>query len=132
MIKEILKLRPVIIGVAMVLTLYVISDIISGINFVLPAFLVAGIAVSFMINETEKNGAINGAIMGLIGGLIVNGILIVMMYVQGYGDYLVSIISTCLIYLVLEIVIGAVGGVFGSLIRFEFDKSEMEEYDEGG
>jgi len=131
MIKEILKWRPVIIGVAMVLTLYVISDIISGISLVLPAFLLAGITVGFMINETEKNGAINGAILGLIGGLIVNGILILMMYLQGYGDYLVSIISTCLIYLVLEIVIAAVGGVFGSLIRCEFDKSEMEEDEPG-
>jgi hypothetical protein len=126
-IKEILKPRPVIIGVAMVLTLYVISDIISGISLVLPAFLLAGIAVGFMINETEKNGAINGVMLGLIGGLIVNGILILMMFLQGYGDYLVSIISTCLIYLVLEIVIAAVGGVFGSLIRCEFDKSEIEE-----
>jgi len=128
-IKEILKWRPVAIGVAMVLTLYVISDIISGITLVLPTFLLAGIAVGFIINETEKNGVINGAILGLIGGVIVNGILISMMYLQGYGDYLVSIISTCLIYLVLEIVIAAVGGVFGSLIRCEFDKSEMEEFE---
>ena len=131
MIKEILKWRPVIIGVAMVLTLYVISDIISGISLVLPAFLLVGIAVGFMINETEKNGAIHGVILGLIGGLIVNGILILTMYLQGYGDYLVSIISTCLIYLVLEIVIAAVGGVFGSLIRWEFDKSEIKAETDG-
>ncbi|HII83372.1 MAG TPA: DUF5518 domain-containing protein, partial [Methanobacterium subterraneum] len=69
MIKEILKWRPVIIGVAMVLTLYVISDIISGITLVLPTFLLAGIVVGFIINETEKNGAINGTILGLIGGV---------------------------------------------------------------
>ena len=115
----------------MVLAIYVISDIISGVSLILPAFLLVGIAVGFMINETEKNGAIHGVILGLIGGLIVNGILILMMYLQGYGDYLASRISTCLIYLVLEIVIAAVGGVLGSLIRCEVDKSEMGEEIDG-
>lgn len=70
--------------------------------------------------------SLNGVVLGVIGGIITNVILIVMMYLQGYGDFIVSIISTALIYLVLEIVVATVGGVFGSLLRIEFDKSEME------
>jgi len=123
MIKEIVKWRPVIIGVILVTALYILSDVISGISLMLPAFLMAGIAVGFMINGSEKNGAINGVILGLIGALVINVILIGTLYLEGYGDYIVSIISMCLIYIVLEILIGAIGGVFGSLIRAESMKN---------
>ena len=125
MIKEIIKWRTVIIGAVIILTSYIISDI-SGVSLILPSFLLTGLVVGFIINETEKNGALNGVVLGVIGGIITNVILIVMMYLQGYGDFIVSIISTALIYLVLEIVVATVGGVFGSLLRIEFDKSEME------
>jgi uncharacterized membrane protein YeaQ/YmgE (transglycosylase-associated protein family) len=131
-IKEIIKWRTVIIGAVIILTSYIISDIISGVSLILPSFLLTGLVVGFIINETEKNGALNGVVLGVIGGIITNVILIVMMYLQGYGDFIVSIISTALIYLVLEIVVATVGGVFGSLLRIEFDKSEMgyEEVEE--
>lgn len=126
MVKEMIKWRPLIIGVVLVLTLYAIADIISGVSLVLPSFLLAGIIVGFMINSNEKEGAVNGAILGVIGGLIVNIVLIIMMCLEGYGDYLTSIISTCLIYLVLEILIAAVGGVLGILIKAESDKDKVD------
>lgn len=126
MVKEMIKWRPLSIGVVIVVTLYAIADIVSGVSLVLPSFLLVGIVVGFMINSNEKEGAVNGAILGVIGGLIVNMILISMMFLEGYGDYLTSIISTCLIYLVLEILIAAVGGVLGTLIKSESDKSEVE------
>jgi hypothetical protein len=119
MVKEIVKWRPVIIGVVIVAVLYATADIISGVSLTLPSFLLVGIIVGYIINSSEKEGAINGAIMGLIGGIIVNGILVVIMMAQGYGDYLVSIISTTVIYIILEIIIAAAGGVLGTLIRAE-------------
>jgi hypothetical protein len=139
MIKELIKLKPLIIGIIIAVTLYIVSDIISGQSILLPSFILAGIALGFMVGGNIKNGvlenhrfsehqnivlgAINGALLGIIGGLIVSAILIAMMYLQGYSEYMGSIISTVVLYIGLEIVMGAVGGVFGSLIKTESTKN---------
>jgi Na+/proline symporter len=126
-IKEIVKWRPIIIGIVLVVTLYVISDLISGVSILLPSFLLAGLVVGFIINESEKNGAINGAILGLIGGLIVNVFLILYYYYLGYGDYISSILLYSVMNLVLQIVVATVGGVLGSLIKTESVKNRPVE-----
>ncbi|MFA0833446.1 DUF5518 domain-containing protein [Methanobacterium formicicum] len=131
LIKEIVKWRPIIIGIVLVITLYVISDLISSVSILLPSFLLAGLIVGFMINESEKNGAINGAILGLIGGLIVNVFLIIYYYSLGYGDYISSILLYSVMNLILQIVVAAVGGVLGSLIKAESVKNRpVEEIEE--
>jgi uncharacterized membrane protein YeaQ/YmgE (transglycosylase-associated protein family) len=127
MIKELVKWRPIIIGVIIVVALYVISDIISGISLILPTFLLAGIIVGFMINGSEKYGAVNGVILGVIGGLIVNLFLIAYYYYLGYGDYISSILLYSLMNLVLQIVVATVGGALGSVIRTEFMKEVQLE-----
>lgn len=123
MIGEILKLKPLVIGVFIVLALYIISDLFSGISIVLPAFLIAGIAVGFMVNKSIKNGAINGVIFGLVSGLIVNVIMLIMVCLQGFGAYVTGMAITFVIYIIVEIVIAAVGGVLGSLIKAESVKN---------
>jgi hypothetical protein len=115
---EIIKRRPLIIGIAIILVMY-FSSYVSGVDLLLPSFLLAAIAVGFMVNENIKTGAINGAVLGLVGGLIINVFFIVMLYVQGYGDYISSIIMTYLIYFVIEIIFAAIGGVLGALIQTE-------------
>ena len=127
MIKEIVKWRPVIIGIVLVVTLYVISDLISGVVILLPSFLLAGLLVGFMINESEKNGAINGAIMGLIGGLIVTLFLVIYYSYLGYGSYISSILLYSVVNVILQIVVAAVGGVLGSLIKAESVKNRPVE-----
>lgn len=119
MIKEIIKWRPLIIGIILVVALYIVSDVISGQNILLPAFILGGIAVGFMVGGEIKKSAINGVFLGLIGGIIVSVILMIMMYYQGYGEYMGSMITTIVLYIVLEIVLGTIGGVFGSLIEAE-------------
>jgi hypothetical protein len=126
MSMEIIKRRPLIIGIAIIFAIYIISDMIAGVSLLLPSFLLAGIAVGFMVKEDLKTSAINGAVLGLISSIIVNLILIGMIYLQGYGDYIVSIILTYLIYIVMEIVVAAVGGVLGSLIRSESMPQEVK------
>jgi hypothetical protein len=126
-IKEIVKWRPIIIGIVLVVTLYVISDLISGVSILLPSFLLAGLVVGFMINESEKNGAINGVILGVIGGLIINVFLIIYYYYLGYGNYISSILLYSVMNLVLQIVVAAVGGVLGSLIKIESVKNKPVE-----
>jgi len=125
---EIIKRNPLIIGIAIILSLYVIGDMLTGVSLLLPAFLLAGIVVGFMVNEDLKTGAINGAILGLISSVIINVILITMMYLQGYGNYIGSILLFNVIYLVIEIVICAFGGVLGFLIHSE-TLEDVEEPD---
>ena len=127
MIKEIVKWRPVTIGIVLVVTLFVISSLISNVNILMPSFLLAGLIVGFMINESEKNGAVNGAILGLIGGLIVNVFLIIYYYSLGYGDYMSSILLVSVMNVILQIVVAAVGGVLGSLIKAESVKNRPVE-----
>ena len=45
MIKELIKWRPLIIGIILAVTLYIVSDVISGQSILLPSFILAGIAV---------------------------------------------------------------------------------------
>ncbi len=124
---EIIKRRPIIIGIAIVFSIYILSDMISGMSLLLPSFLLAGIAVGFMVDQEMKPAAINGAVFGLISSIIVNAILIGMLYLQGYGNYMTSILLTTVIYLVIEIIVGAVGGVLGSLIRSESMPKELQQ-----
>ncbi|HML04404.1 MAG TPA: hypothetical protein VK426_01390 [Methanobacterium sp.] len=134
MIKELIKWKPLLIGIILAVTLYIVSDIISGQSILLVSFIMAGIAVGFMIGNIKKGvlenhrfskhqnivlSAINGALLGLLGGAIVSSILLATMYIQGYGDYLSMMLSTIFLYIGLEIVMSTIGGVFGSLIRLE-------------
>lgn len=115
---EIIKRRPLIIALAIILVMY-LTSYISGVDLLIPSFLLAGIAVGFMVNEETKTAAINGALVGVIGGLIINAFFVVMMYLQGYDSYITSIILTYLIYFVIEIIVGAAGGVLGFYIQTE-------------
>lgn len=116
---EDIKQKPLIIGFAIILTLYIVSNVMSGVSLLLPSFLLAGIAVGFMISEDMKIGAINGAVLGLISGVIICVIILIIMYAQGFGSYLDSILLSYLLYIVIEVIVGAVGGVLGTLIRSE-------------
>ncbi|MGZ7135486.1 MAG: DUF5518 domain-containing protein [Methanobacterium sp.] len=119
MLNEIIKWKPVIIGIVIVVSLYVLSDVISGQSILLTSFILAGIAVGFMVGGKIKNGAINGVVMGLIAGLITSILLLIILAFQGYGAYLNSMLSNVILYLVVEIFLGALGGILGTLIQAE-------------
>ena len=84
MIQDMIKWRPILIGAFIAVAVYIISDILSGQNLQYSAFLLAGIAVGFMIGEDIKIGILNGAIMGLIGGVIATIIVLIVLSVQRY------------------------------------------------
>lgn len=116
---EIIKRNPLIIGICIILAMYVIGDVISGVSFLLPSFLFAGIVVGFMVNNNMKTGAINSAILGLISSILVNAVLISMMFLQGYGHYFTMLFLFYIVNIIIQIVISTVGGVLGSLIQTE-------------
>lgn len=123
MTKDLIEWKTIIIGIVVVIALYAISYF-SGQNMVLTDFLVAGIAVGFMVGGDIKDGAINGVIFGVIGAIIVALILVAIYSIAGYGAYLGLLASSMLTYLILEIVVALAGGILGSLIRAESEKTK--------
>jgi Na+/proline symporter len=122
MINDMIKWKPVLIGIIIASILYVTSDIVSGQNMLLSEFLLGGIIVGFIIGGDVKKGAINGALMGLITGALVTVILLILIYSQGYAGMLEAMIGTILLYIGIEIVLGVIGGVTGSIIKSESQK----------
>jgi fructose-specific phosphotransferase system IIC component len=118
MLKEIIKWRPSLIGALIVAASYV-AAYFSGESLLFSSFLLGGIIVGYMVNENWKSGAINGLISGIIATLIVNLFSIILLVSQGYAAYLTVILSSLVVYVVMELVLSAVGGIFGSLIRSE-------------
>jgi hypothetical protein len=103
--KEFFERNPVIIGAVLALIITIVS--IFGV-FV---YLLVGIIVGFMVGTDYKKGAINGTVMGLIVGIV----LVLIPVFQGASLSTTSIIQT----LVLLALPGAIGGLFGSLIKAE-------------
>ncbi len=119
MINDLIKWRPIFIGIIIVLGLYLISSLLSGSNTTLSDFLIVSIAVGFMVGGKIKNGAINGVIFGAIAGVIVTLVMLAMYTLQGYGAYLSYMAYSLVLYLVIEIIIAVIGGLLGSLIKIE-------------
>ena len=118
MLKEIIKWRPLLIGSLIVVTFYVVAYF-SGESLLFSSFLLGGMLVGFMINENFKSGAINGLVSGIIAAIIVNLISVIILVSQGYASYITVILSSLVVYIVMEIVLSTIGGVFGFLIRSE-------------
>ncbi len=125
---EIIKRNPIIIGFCIIFSLHITGDVLSSVSLTLPAFLLAGIVVGFMVNDYHKIGAINGAVLGLISSLVLNTIVISMMYIEGYGSYFTFVLPFYVMNIVIEIVISAFGGYLGSLIQAE-TLEDVEERD---
>lgn len=126
MVKELIKRKPVLIGVITVIAFYVVSNILSNLNATLPAFLAIGILVGFMVGEDFKTGAINGALFGAIGAVIISLILIVTYTLYGYGAYLGYVAEGLLISFVMYVVTAIVGGLIGTQVKIESDSIEAE------
>lgn len=112
---------PVKIGVIIASAFFLVSEIISFLNFALQIFLFTGIAVGFMVGTDIKRGAINGAITGIIASLIVLLILVVTYSILGWGSYLINALDTgsILTFLIIEVILTVIGGVLGSVIKKE-------------
>lgn len=116
--NEIIKWRPSLIGALIVASTYMVANF-SGESILFSSFLLGGIIVGYMVNESWKTGAINGLISGVLAAVIVNLISVILLVSQGYGSYLTVILSSLALYIVMELVLSTVGGVFGFLVRSE-------------
>jgi hypothetical protein len=125
MVKEMIKRKPLIIGLITVIAFYVVTNILSSLDATITTFLAIGILVGFMVGENYLAGAINGALFGVIGALIVALILVVTYTLYGYGAYLGLIATQLIISCVLYIIVAVVGGVIGAQVRIETDSKDV-------
>lgn len=75
------------------------------------SIIIAGITVGYLIKGNFRSGAIHGALIGVIGGLF--GIIILFLV----GGFLIINAEgfNFLIRMVIDIVLGAVGGALGTI-----------------
>ena len=130
MVKELIKRRPLLIGIITVIAFYVVLNILSNLDATLGAFLAIGILVGFMVGEDFKAGAINGALFGVIGAVIISLILVVTYTLYGYGAYLGYIVQGLLISFIMYVVVATIGGLIGTQVKIESDSREPEPEDE--
>jgi len=129
MVKELIKRKPLLIGIITVIAFYVVSNILSNLEATLTAFLAIGILVGFMVGEDFKTGAINGALFGVIGAVIISLILVVTYTLYGYGAYIGYILQGLLISFIMYVVTATVGGLIGTQVKIESDSREPEPED---
>lgn len=125
MANNMIQWRPIIIGTIIAVILSVLSMLSQGL--LTADFLLAGIAVGFMVKGTIKEGTINGTIMGVIGAVIFLVILVIIYASQGYGALITSILSYLVLYVIADIVLAVAGGALGSLIRAEVFANPEED-----
>lgn len=118
--EEMIKRKPLIIGIGIALICYFISGEVLS----FAPFLFAGIAIGYMIGTDIKIGAINGALLGIISSLVIIVMVAVVIFTQVYSLQAVALLGTrFVVYFVVGVVTAVMGGVLGSLVRKEVEKS---------
>ena len=123
--------KPLILGIIFTIVAYIVLSLAEngGVNAVI-AFLLGGIIVGLIIEEKLnyvakiKYSLTHGTIFGVIAGVISVVILVVQLFIVGLTSILgTSIITSVLILLAYDIIVGLAGAVLGNFIKTEFIKS---------
>lgn len=116
-----LERRPFLVALLFAIVIFLMSSL-SGQSSGFLDVLLGGVVLGYMVVEL-KASVINGTILGLIMGVIAALFQIVYYFLMGFGALISASLSTFLfsavLVIILEIIIGAGGGVIGSLIRNE-------------
>ena len=126
MVESIIKWRPLIIGIAIILAIYLLlATAVQGGENALFGFLLGGIALGYLTNAKIRNVLINGVILALITGLVTLVILFIQIATNGLlSSYTTSgLIEALLTLLAYDIIAVLVGVVIGNVSRFEYLKS---------
>ena len=118
-----LEKKPLIIGTCTSL-LFFLTGMIIGTN-VITGFIVGGMVVGFIVGNGYKTGLKLGAISGFIGGFIILLLNSALLIIQGGTAVLQTYETIFVIYFVIEIIISSIGGALGSLIKSEYNKSDV-------
>lgn len=125
--KSRIKWRPLVIGGAIILAIYIIlASASQGGENSLFGFLLGGLALGFLIEAERTDVLIHGAILGVVTGLISIAIIIIQIFTAGlitmYAPLQIAISVGALI--VYYIIVSIVGTFIGNFARVEYKKSE--------
>jgi len=126
MVESIIKWRPLIISIAIILAIYLLlATAVQGGENALFGFLLGGIALGYLTNAKIRNVLINGVILALITGLVTLVILFIQIATNGLlSSYTTSgLIEALLTLLAYDIIAVLVGVVIGNISRSEYLKS---------
>jgi hypothetical protein len=116
-----LERRPFLVALLFAIVIFLMSSL-SGQSSGFLDVLLGGVVLGYMVVDL-KASIINGTILGLIMGVIAALFPIVYYFLMGFGALISASLSTFLLsavlVIILEIIIGAGGGIIGSLIRNE-------------
>ncbi|MBI5680956.1 MAG: DUF5518 domain-containing protein [Methanobacterium sp.] len=106
-----IKWKAVILGFILTVIFALILNHFMGEYGSYISILAASAIVGYMVNQNYVNGAIHGVMIGVLGGIV--GIIILLLV----GGYLIikAEILIILMKIAIDIVLGAIGGVFGSI-----------------
>lgn len=108
--------KAVPLGAIIIIITYLVSGASSTI---LPFVFLTGILVGIMKNEDMKEAAIAGLLSSLIGTVITTIISLAMMYIYYGSTYLMYILQSSILFIVLYIIVGSIGGVLGYFVYQE-------------
>jgi len=105
--------KAVIIGFILAVTFALILTQIVGEFGSYIGVIMAGIIIGYGVNRNLVNGAVHGGLIGVIGGIAA----LIIILVVGGGPYLMGAFGVLVIgSIILDTVLGAIGGAIGSII----------------
>ena len=114
-----MKYLEILYGLILTLFLSIVLGLLLGSPGSLSGFLIATIFVGYRVGDDIAVGAIHGALVGLITGIVFSGSMILMTsYPGGLGTNMMEMgILAVIIGIMLDGIIGSLGGLIGSYIR---------------
>lgn len=105
--------------------LFFLTGMFIGNNAII-GFIVGGMVIGFMTGTNYKTGLKLGAISGIIAGIIILILNTALIMIQGGNSVLQTYEVVFALYLVIEVIISALGGILGSLINSECNNSDAQ------
>lgn len=121
-----IKWRPLIIGIAITLAIYIIlASASQGGENALLGFLIGAIVVGFLIEAKITRILVHGALLGVIAAIISLIILVIQLVISGLISAfpINSLLISLGILFVYDLIVSLVGSVFGNVARVEYKKS---------
>ncbi len=114
-----LNFLEILYGLILTLFLSIILGLLLGSPGSFAGFLLATVIVGYRVGDDIALGALHGAVVGLATGIIFASVMIITTsYPGGMGTNLMEMgISSIIVGIMLDGIIGSVGGMSGSYIR---------------
>ena len=117
-LNKITKGKSIPLGIIIIIITYLISGLSAS---VAPFILFTGILIGLMNSDDVKEAAVASFLASLIASVIITIISLGIMSISYGMTYLMYFASSYVIYGIMYIIVGAIGGVFGYYMSKEIN-----------